>query len=1100
MNRRRSGKTCSGTRALVGVMLLMMLGVIALIFGSGAATLPLASSSASSLRPFASTPTPLPNPATPQSKQQVLATYGRLPLIFEPNQGQTDPKVQFLARGTGYGLYLTADEAVLALQGNSRHSADRNSAVRMKLVGANSTTKPAGDGQLPGISNYLIGNDPSKWHRDVPQFARVRYRDVYPGIDLVYYGNKGRLEYDFEIAPGGNPSRVAFKLTNLANQGPHNLKIAADGDLVLNLGGGDVRLQAPRIYQKFGAEERMVDGRFELRGRNQDEVGFQLGAYDRSRALVIDPVLAYSTYLGGSGVESCSAITGLPFTPGCPAIAVDAASNAYVAGSTTSTNFPQTAGEFQPELGTGATANVFIAKFNVSGVLLFATYLGGNGTDYAAGVAADTGFDIIVAGTASSGNFPTTNGPNNTAFQTTPVSGGKHVFVSKLDPTGRILLYSTYLSGHGIDIASGLAVDQAGSNAYVTGTTTSTDSETGFPSTLGSYQTTSKATNQFFFTKVDPNASGSASILYSTYFGGSSPSTGTVIGGGIAVDTNSNAYITGGTNFIDVPMLDAYQATNKGGLDVIVAKFNPAGVTGTQLLYSTYLGGSGDDIGYGIAVDTSPNAYITGSTTSTDFNNSDVGTTALQPSNGGGTDAFVAKLGVLCTGTSCTTPLPLIYFSYLGGAGTDIGTAIGVDNNAAARITGWTNSPNFPIVGNPLQSTYGGGSSDAFYASVDTLATCSPITTPTCVPTSTSSYFGGSGADLGTGLALDTQGSSYLAGETTSTSGFPLKNSAQGALSGPSDAYAARLSPVLNLTMPAPAATPLVVGVGSQVSFAYTITNSGEFTNGVTFVDNLPATGATFVSATASPGTCGAAVNLTVLCNVGTLNAAATATITVVLTPVAPTIPGGTVSLGNSGSAFVGQSQLATSSASVTVNDFNIKVVPATVTVPAGVPAIFTALVTPSSDSGFPESVSISCGSGLPTGTTCLPGNNNPIPNLNTGAQSSQLIVNSTARVTTTTELRHGRGPAVPLYATLLPVSGLALLGAGLGSKGSRRRRLLIGLFLFTLFALIMFLPACSSSTTTTTTTGTPAGTYTVTINAVSGNATRSTVVALVIQ
>ena len=346
---------------------------------------------------------------------------------------------------------------------------------------------------------------------------------------------------------------------------------------------------------------------------------------------------------------------------------------------------------------------------------------------------------------------------------------------------------------------------------------------------------------------------------------------------------------------------------------------------------------------------------LPGSTTSTDFNNSDVGTTALQPSNGGGTDAFVAKLGVLCTGTSCTTPLPLIYFSYLGGAGTDIGTAIGVDNNAAARITGWTNSPNFPIVGNPLQSTYGGGSSDAFYASVDTLATCSPITTPTCVPTSTSSYFGGSGADLGTGLALDTQGSSYLAGETTSTSGFPLKNSAQGALSGPSDAYAARLSPVLNLTMPAPAATPLVVGVGSQVSFAYTITNSGEFTNGVTFVDNLPATGATFVSATASPGTCGAAVNLTVLCNVGTLNAAATATITVVLTPVAPTIPGGTVSLGNSGSAFVGQSQLATSSASVTVNDFNIKVVPATVTVPAGVPAIFTALVTPSSNSGFPE-------------------------------------------------------------------------------------------------------------------------------------------------
>jgi hypothetical protein len=288
--------------------------------------------------------------------------------------------------------------------------------------------------------------------------------------------------------------------------------------------------------------------------------------------------------------------------------------------------------------------------------------------------------------------------------------------------------------------------------------------------------------------------------------------------------------------------------------------------------------------------------------------------------------------------------------------------------------------------------------------------------------------------------------------------------------------------------------------VGSQVSFAYTITNSGEFTNGVTFVDNLPAAGASFVSATASPGTCGNAVNQTVLCNIGTLNAAATATITVILTPAAPTIPGGTVSLGNSGAAFVGRSQLATASASVTVNDFKITVAPATLTVPAGVPAVYTATVTPSANSGFPDSVSIACGSGLPTGGTCLPGNNNPIPNLNTGAQSSQLIINTTARVTTTTELRHRDGPGMPLYATLLPVSGLALLGVGLGGKTSRRRRLLMGLLLGGLFALIMFLPACGSGTTTTTTTGTPAGTYAVTVNAVSGNATRTTVVTLVVQ
>ena len=332
----------------------------------------------------------------------------------------------------------------------------------MQLVGANSSAEPVGDVQLPGRSNYFIGNDPAKWHRDIPQFARVRYRNVYPGVDLVYYGNQGQLEYDFEVAPGSDPGQVALRFQNLANHSPKNPRIVAGGDLVLDVAGSDVRLRAPRVYQKFGAEERIVAGRFELRGQKKDEVGFELGDYDRSQTLIIDPVLAYSTYLGGTGAESCSAITGLPFTPGCPAIAVDAASNAYVAGSTTSTNFPQTTGEFQPELAAGATANVFIAKFNPTGTLLFATYLGGNGTDYAAGVATDTGFDVIVAGTASSGNFPTTDGPNNTAFQTTPVSGGKHVFVSKLDPTGRILLYSTYLSGHGIDIASGLAVDQGG--------------------------------------------------------------------------------------------------------------------------------------------------------------------------------------------------------------------------------------------------------------------------------------------------------------------------------------------------------------------------------------------------------------------------------------------------------------------------------------------------------------------------------------------------------------------------------------------------------------------------------------------------------------
>jgi hypothetical protein len=1081
LNRRRSGSTCSRSSILVAIALLITLGALALVMGSGTAHF----GAASAARLLASNPT-----SSTQSTQRVLATYNHLPLMFEPNQGQTDPRVRFLARGSGYGLYLTGNEAVLALQpsaleasaANSEHPATRTSVVRMKLIGAASSSDPVGDVQLPGRSNYFIGNDPAKWHRDIPQFARVRYRDVYPGIDLVYYGNQGRLEYDFEVAPGSDPKQVALKF-----QGPHSLSIDAGGDLVLAAGGSDVRLQAPRVYQKFGAEERSVAGRFELRGEEKDEVGFQLGAYDRNRALIIDPVLTYGRYLGGIGIESCSAITGLAFTPGCPAIAVDAVSNVYVAGSTTSADFPGTSLGFQKTLAAGATANAFVAKLNVAGSLLLATYLGGNGIDYTAGVAVDAGFDVIVAGTTSSTNFPT-NG-SNAAFQPTPASARKHVFVSNLDPTGAKLLYSTYLSGNAADIASGLAVDPGGT-AYVTGTTASSN----FPTTTGALQTTPKATNQSFFSRVDPNSTGTQSLMYSTYIGGGNPGTGTTVGGGIAVDTNSNAYITGGTNFTDMPVLSAYQGTLKGGVDAFVIKINPSGVTGTQLLYATYFGGSGDDVGYGIAVDLTTNAYITGSTTSpaADFV-IPTGTTPFQAANAGGTDAFLAKFGTLCTTTSCTTTdVPLNYFTFLGGSGTDIGTAVAIDVNQGARLTGWTNSPNFHLAGTPLQSTFAGGTSDAFVARIDTVSTASY-----------SSYFGGTGADIGTSIAADQQGASYVSGETSSPGGF-LGHAFLNSLDGPSDAFASKVGPILSLTFsPAATATPSPVGVGGQVSFKYTITNSGEFTNGVTFTDHLQASGETFGTATPSQGSCTGASGTppTVSCSIGALNTAATATVTVVVTPVAPTLPGNSVILGNSGEAGVGGSTLTTTVASVKVNDFSLAVAPASATVPAGVPATFNATVTPSANDGFPGSVTLACGSGLPNGATCLPGNNNPILNLNSGPQSAQLIINTTARVTTTTDLRRGGGPSVPLYAAWVPVSGLALLGVGLGGKRSRPRRALTGLLLAGFFGLALFQAACGSSKHTTTTTGTPAGTYPVTINATSGtNATRSTVVTLVVE
>ncbi|HEX8816272.1 MAG TPA: SBBP repeat-containing protein, partial [Terriglobales bacterium] len=658
--------------------------------------------------------------ATATSQPTKSASYLRLPIMFEPNQGQTAEPVKFLARGAGYGLFLTETEAVLVLRDASKGDRSlRESVVRMKLAKANKNPELSGDEQLPGKSNYFLGNDPAKWHRGIPQFGRVRYENVYPGVDLVYYGKQGSLEYDFAIAPGSDPNQIKLHF-----EGADSLTIAENGDLQLNLPTSSLRLLAPRVYQKFGTEEKSVAAKFQLLADNQ--VGFALGDFDHTRELVIDPVLTYSTYLGGSGIESCSTITGLTQTPGCPGIAADTSYNAYVAGSTTSTNFPVISGSFQLTPATGFKANVFVSKFNASGTaLIYSTYLGGDGLDYTGGIAVDLAGNAYVTGTTTSTNFPTKG--LNAPFQATPVTIGKHAFLSVLNGAGSGLNYSTYLSGNGTDIAAGIALDPS-ANVYIVGTTTSKEVETGFPSTVGAYQITSNAPTQVFLTKLDSASAGPASVLYSTYFGGSAPSGASIMAGGIAVDTDSNAYITGSTNFTNLPVLNAYQGTPLGGFDAFVAKFNPTAVSGSQLVYSTYLGGPRDDFGYGIAVDASFFAYVTGATSSDDdFGISQTtGTTYFQPVYGGGaSDAFIAKLGVTCTGTSCVnTTVPLSYFTYVGGSGTDVGTAITVDTIGGPRITGWTNSTTgFMVVNNRLPQTgYGGGASDAFITRVDTTA------------------------------------------------------------------------------------------------------------------------------------------------------------------------------------------------------------------------------------------------------------------------------------------------------------------------------------------------------------------------------------------
>jgi uncharacterized repeat protein (TIGR01451 family) len=1082
LNRRRLVVACAPGGIVVALAVLVALAAAVLMLGSYRGVV----ASDGSSRNAGSRPSS--DGAIP-----AMAAYRNLPLIFEPNQGQSDPEVKFLAHGGGYGLFLTADEAVLTLRhsaaGAREHSLPQSSVVRMMLEGASSNSAVSGDNELPGKSNYFIGNDPAKWHTDIPQFARVRYRAVYPGIDLVYYGKQGQIEYDFEAAPGSDPRQVVLRF-----QGAENLSIDAAGNLVLAVAGGHLTLRAPRIYQRLGRDERTVDGRFELRGG--ERVSFALGAYDHRRALVIDPVLTYSTYLGGSGDEACTVILGVATgVSGCPAVAVDPSLNAYIAGSTMSTDFPKAGSPFQS--GLKGTANVFIAKFNsTANTLLFSTYLGGNTVDTTAGLAVDAGTNVIVAGNTTSSNFPT-NG-TNAAFQTAPLSAHNHTFVSKLDPAGHTLIYSTYLSGNGVDTATGLALDFGG-NAYVTGTTTSTEVDTGFPSTLGAFQPSSRAASQFFLTKVNPSRPGVSSVPYSTYFGGSSPSTGETMGGGVAVDLNSNVYITGGTNFTDMPVLNAFQGTLAGGLDVFVAELNPAAVTGTQLLYSTYLGGTADDIGFGIAVDSSLNAYVTGSTTSTDF--PAAGTGVFQATNGGGRDAFLAKLGPLTANGVNPGTVPLDYFTYLGGSGDDVGLAVVVDNsgqavggNQGARITGWTNSSTstFPVRNNPVQGALGGGH-DAFVARIDTTAT-----DPNALG-HYATFLGGSGDDYGTGIAVDFQGASYVAGETKSAN-FLTQAPFQPNLNGGSDAFLSKLGPLLDLPVTV-VASPATVGVGNQVTFTYTIQNNGDFASGITFTDFLGA-GANFVSASTSTtgNTCGQPNGGTVLCNIGALNSGGTgetggvATVTVILSPIANTTPQTSpVSLSNSGSVSVaGSTYTQSAGTTVTVNDFNLAVAPSAATVPAGVPAQYTVTLAPTGF--FTGTISVACSSGLPTAGTCSE-TTQSFQNLN-GNVSTDLIINTVARVTTTTRL----SPRwVPFYAMGLPIFGVAALSVG-RRRAPRVRRALMGLLLGTLFALTAFQLGCGSSPPVTTTAGTPAGTYVITVSAISGSASRTQTVTLVVQ
>ncbi len=628
-------------------------------------------------------------------KPRLANTYGKLPLSFEANQGQTDRRVEFLSRGLGYTLFLMPNEAVLASRKSAAHAEPTGprqarvsqpgktitTTLRIKLVGGNPHARVVGMEELPGKSNYFIGNDPKKWRTDVPNYGRVKVRDVYPGVDLVYYGNQRQLEEDFVVAPGADPRAITMEIA-----GVEKALIDAQGELVLASPGGEVRLRKPVIYQEVAGVQHEIAGGYTLKGENR--VGFELGNYDVTQRLVIDPVLAYSTYLGGSGTD-----LGL-------GIAVDSSGNAYVTGQTNSTDFPgASSSPIQSAFG-GGGVDAFVTKINAAGsALVYSTYLGGGsgggmggGDDTGLGIAVDFSGNAYVTGLTFSTDFP---GASSSPIQSAN-GGGRDAFVAKLNAAGSALVYSTYLGGNDTDEGRGIAVDSSG-NAYVTGETFSTN----FPGASSSpIQSAFGGFVDAFVTKI--NAAGSA-LVYSTYLGGSSNDFGV----GIAVDFSGNAYVTGFTNSTNFPGASSSHIQSAfGGLDdAFVTKINAAG---SALVYSTYLGSSGADQGFGIAVDSSGNAYVTGVTSSTNFPGA--GFSPIQSAFGGDLDAFVAQLNA--AGSA------LVYSTYLGGSGADQGFGIAVDSSGNAYVTGQTSSTDFPgASSSPIQSANGGGG-DSFVAKI----------------------------------------------------------------------------------------------------------------------------------------------------------------------------------------------------------------------------------------------------------------------------------------------------------------------------------------------------------------------------------------------
>jgi hypothetical protein len=735
---------------------------------------------------------------TPPPSQEIPV---RAALSFVPNFGQTDPAVAFQARSSGGSLFFTSNQVVIVLpplaqtailpsdlaerlssgtqqKGRpSSASGNQPAVIRLNFEGANPTPEITGLDPLPGFANFFIGSNPAKWHTNLPTYAGLVYRGLYPGIDLRYEstGGTGRqlgvLKGTYSIAPGADASIIQWRYEGAAVQvdGKGDLQIAYPASPVNRSGNPSASSkldrtalveQAPISWQESGQNRVPVLTRYNIAADGTIGIVFPNG-YDRTRPLILDPTLVYSTYLGDSQEDNGSGI------------AVDS-SGIYIAGLTVSTSFPITGTSFQDTNAGGYDA--FVTKFNPTGsALIYSTYLGGSGTDYGLGLAVDAAGNASITGLTDSTDYPfSADAFDQTCGQSVACTSDVYdAFVTRLNSSGSGLLYSSYLGGDDLDIGYSIAVNNSG-DAFVAGRTASTN----FPTAGTPYQASNGGLADGFVAKLDTEAAGTASLVYSTYLGGSDADR--LIG--IAIDSSDKAYVVGRAASTNYPMAGTpFQNANAGGIDAVMSELDD---DGSQLVYSTYLGGTGDDVGFIIAIDSSNRVYFTGQTKSTDFPTSPGAYDSTCGTDGSCNssfwDAFVVKLDPAASGAASR-----VYATYFGGSQDDSGQSIAVDSSGNAYLTGYTDSTDLPIL-NAFQPTCGWGCGSGF---VDAFVTRFNATGSGL---SYSTFLGGSSSDYGIAITIDNSDMPYITGDTYSND-FPTVTPYDSSQAGGYDAFVSKI-------------------------------------------------------------------------------------------------------------------------------------------------------------------------------------------------------------------------------------------------------------------------------------------------------------------